>query len=450
MTRIVILEPTARAGAAAPVTWRSLDTLKGKVVGFIDNAKPNFHHLADDLARAARDTYGVRVGRAASQAVGFDARTGRRDRRHRRAVRSRHHRLRRLRVLHVVECPRQCRGREARHDVAGDLLDGVHDARPRAGARARRRPILPIAVIPHPFGLRTRDEVREIAEKCVDEVVRLARRRRRDTDRREGAAAQRSAQRYRSGRRSRRDQPAVPRAPLERRPADRAADARARRAHARAHAARSRTSSSRRVAPGYGAATVERIAINAVMAGCDPQYLPVLIAAIEAVADTRVQPPGHPGDDQSRCAVWLVVNGPAATEARRQRGFNCLGQGTLGERDDRPRDAARSCRTSAARCPARWTARRTASRASTRFCCAENEDASPWEPLHVERGFSAANEHGHGRRRRRHAQHEHALEGRGRARARDRRDACASPAEQRVRHSAASRGSCSRPSTRRS
>ena len=39
------------------------------------------------------------------------------------------------------------------------------------------------------------------------------------------------------------------------------------------------------VAPGYGAATVERIAINCVMAGCDPEYLPVLIAATEAIAD---------------------------------------------------------------------------------------------------------------------------------------------------------------------
>ena len=46
------------------------------------------------------------------------------------------------------------------------------------------------------------------------------------------------------------------------------------------------------VAPGFGAATVERIAINAVMAGCDADYLPVLIAATEAVADpAKTAPP---------------------------------------------------------------------------------------------------------------------------------------------------------------
>ena len=43
----------------------------------------------------------------------------------------------------------------------------------RAQARALGDANLPIAIIPHPFGLRTRDEVREIASKCVDELVDL-------------------------------------------------------------------------------------------------------------------------------------------------------------------------------------------------------------------------------------------------------------------------------------
>src|SRR5262249_21870285 len=41
------------------------------------------------------------------------------------------------------------------------------------------------------------------------------------------------------------------------------------------------------LAPGMGLATVEKIAINAVMAGCDPAHLPVLIAAVEAISDPR-------------------------------------------------------------------------------------------------------------------------------------------------------------------
>jgi len=44
----------------------------------------------------------------------------------------------------------------------------------RAQAAALGHPGLPIAVIPHPFGLRTRDEVRQMAEQCVEEIVTLA------------------------------------------------------------------------------------------------------------------------------------------------------------------------------------------------------------------------------------------------------------------------------------
>ena len=43
----------------------------------------------------------------------------------------------------------------------------------RAQARALGHADLPIAVIAHPFGIRTRDEVRQIAEQCVEEIVRL-------------------------------------------------------------------------------------------------------------------------------------------------------------------------------------------------------------------------------------------------------------------------------------
>ena len=43
----------------------------------------------------------------------------------------------------------------------------------RAQATALGQPDLPIAVIAHPFGLRSRDEVRQIAETCVDDVAKL-------------------------------------------------------------------------------------------------------------------------------------------------------------------------------------------------------------------------------------------------------------------------------------
>jgi hypothetical protein len=54
-----ILDPTAPQATAPAVSRRVLDTLQGKVVGFIDNSKPNFNYLVDDLAELLVSRYGV-------------------------------------------------------------------------------------------------------------------------------------------------------------------------------------------------------------------------------------------------------------------------------------------------------------------------------------------------------------------------------------------------------
>jgi len=57
---VLLYDPTAPREDAARATLRTLDALAGKVVGFIDNAKPNFDHLVDDLAELLVANYGVR------------------------------------------------------------------------------------------------------------------------------------------------------------------------------------------------------------------------------------------------------------------------------------------------------------------------------------------------------------------------------------------------------
>jgi hypothetical protein len=157
--------------------------------------------------------------------------------------------------------------------------------------------------------------------------------------------------------------------------------------HMLSHTRRARNEVIARIAPGYGEASVELIAINAVLAGCDPQYLPVLIAATEAVADPRfnlqaIQATTNP------VAAWLIVNGPAVHRLGINGAFNCLGQGTWANATigralrlilqniggALPGDMDRATQGQ----PAKFT-----------FCCAENEAANPWQPLHVERGFAA-------------------------------------------------------------
>ena len=57
---ITVLDPVAPAGSAGGGhAFQPLDTLKGKVVGFIDNSKPNFNYLADDLAQLLLSRHGV-------------------------------------------------------------------------------------------------------------------------------------------------------------------------------------------------------------------------------------------------------------------------------------------------------------------------------------------------------------------------------------------------------
>ncbi|HET9923745.1 MAG TPA: hypothetical protein VFS98_06470, partial [Methylomirabilota bacterium] len=78
--------------------------------------------------------------------------------------------------------------------------------------------------------------------------------------------------------------------------------------------------------PRQGEATVERIAINAVMAGCRPEYLPVVITAVEALADPAfnldsIQATTHP------VAPLLIVNGPIVREIGITAGYNAFGQG---------------------------------------------------------------------------------------------------------------------------
>lgn len=58
-TSLVIFDPVAPAGNTAGHLWRPLDRLRGKAVGFIDNSKPNFQHLVDDIAQLLVSQYGV-------------------------------------------------------------------------------------------------------------------------------------------------------------------------------------------------------------------------------------------------------------------------------------------------------------------------------------------------------------------------------------------------------
>jgi hypothetical protein len=59
--RISVLDPSAPASGVAAQTHRTLSSLKGKVIGFVDNSKPNFNHLVDGISEVMKSRYGVKA-----------------------------------------------------------------------------------------------------------------------------------------------------------------------------------------------------------------------------------------------------------------------------------------------------------------------------------------------------------------------------------------------------
>ncbi|OGA51518.1 MAG: hypothetical protein A3G24_16695 [Betaproteobacteria bacterium RIFCSPLOWO2_12_FULL_62_13] len=154
-----------------------------------------------------------------------------------------------------------------------------------------------------------------------------------------------------------------------------------------AHTKRARNEVIARLAPAFCAATVESIAINAVLAGCDPEYLPVLLAAVEAVAAVdfnlqSIQSTTNPA------AVWIIVNGPISGKLGMNAGGNCLGEGVHANASV-GRALRLLLRNIGGALPGDMDRATHGQPGKFSFCCAENEAKNPWEPLHVERGHKA-------------------------------------------------------------
>jgi hypothetical protein len=140
------------------------------------------------------------------------------------------------------------------------------------------------------------------------------------------------------------------------------------------------------VGPSGGIATVEKVAINAVMAGCDPLVFPVVMAAVEAVCEpifalSSVQATTH-------CVgPMVVVNGPARHVCEVASGVGALGPGhrsnaTIGR-------ALRFVLLNVGGgAPGVGDMASLGSPAKFTFCLAESEEDSPFPPLHVSRGYA--------------------------------------------------------------
>ena len=139
--------------------------------------------------------------------------------------------------------------------------------------------------------------------------------------------------------------------------------------------------------PGFGLATVEKIAINAVMAGCRPEQFPVLLAAIDCLAQPEMnhrdmQVSGHTE------APIILVNGPIAKKAGINFGTTAMGPGVINSANTAIGRALRLCLINIGYCNA-GAGDPNFIGLPTKFgmCIAENEEVSPWQPYHMDRGF---------------------------------------------------------------
>ncbi len=141
------------------------------------------------------------------------------------------------------------------------------------------------------------------------------------------------------------------------------------------------------VPPSMGEATLERVAACAVLAGCRPAYFPVVTAAARAVLDPAFNLHGQAVTTQP-AGQLVVVNGPV----RQAIGLNS-GMGALGPGFRANLTIGRAVRLLVTLCggavPGGLDRATLGQMGKIGFCIAEDEETSPWEPLHVERGFGA-------------------------------------------------------------
>lgn len=140
--------------------------------------------------------------------------------------------------------------------------------------------------------------------------------------------------------------------------------------------------------PRKGRTTIEVIATNAVMAGCRPEYMSVIIAAVEAITD-----PHYPLEfiqvTTNPMTPFFLVNGPVRKELDINYGAGCLGPGwranaTIG------RAVRLILQNVGGALPGVYSKSSFASPLRYAYLCGENEEENPWRPFHVDRGFKAS------------------------------------------------------------
>ena len=142
------------------------------------------------------------------------------------------------------------------------------------------------------------------------------------------------------------------------------------------------------IQPRNAQVTLEKVAVNAVMAGCRPEHFPVVAAAVRAILQPEFNVAGCQATTGGAAPV-IIVNGPLAAELQINGDAGCFGPGyranaVIG------RALRLVIRNIAGLIPGDMDKATLSTPGRYSFCFAENEARSPWEPRHVELGFPAS------------------------------------------------------------
>ena len=139
------------------------------------------------------------------------------------------------------------------------------------------------------------------------------------------------------------------------------------------------------IQPRNARVTLEKIAINAVMAGCKPEYFPVVVAAVKAVLQEEFNVAGVSSTTGGGAPV-IIVNGPLAERLGINGDSGCFGPGYRANASI-GRALRLVIRNLGGLIPGEMDKATLATPGRYSFCFSENEERSPWEPRHVELGF---------------------------------------------------------------
>ncbi|MGH8664077.1 MAG: UGSC family (seleno)protein, partial [Burkholderiales bacterium] len=379
MERLYVLNPAVDEGAPDVALAAPLSQLRNAKIALVDNSKVNADLFLSHVGPRLESDYGARVALKVRKLAPKDS-------------------LSEAELKRLAECDAVIQGfGDCGTSTSMSVADGVrlealgiptvtlcssafsHAARSQAAGHGLAA--LPIVEIPHPMHTAPKGAVMERAESAVPHLA--------------AALTQRSASQLPQTKPS-----FGPELPLDLSPdavqelffdngwTDGLPVVPPTRAAVRAMVAASRRDAAETIGPippRMRTATIEKLAINAVMAGCRPDYFPVVLAALGAALEDDCRLYGIQTATNNGTPL-VIVNGPIVAKLGLNARGNVFGQGfranaTIGRAlqlilrnvgGDLPGDTDMSTQGQ----PGKLT-----------FCIAENEAESPWPPLHVERGF---------------------------------------------------------------